>query len=210
VIAVSCPKCRQALEFADAAAGRIVRCPGCRTRLRLPGQLTDEPPRRKKRRRQPADDTAVVGETPEWVAPAVVLALGLVLAVGGMAVTQGRDGFREGLVVVGLRLLLTVPFSVAGLVLAAPLLGVSFGPFGLAVLKLSAISVLTLGIALTLQFGGMPAWMAVTLVSPVGWLLFHWLFALEFSETMFVLTVIWLIQFLAYLVVAGARLRAWK
>jgi hypothetical protein len=211
VIAFTCPKCQQALEFKDAAAGRIVRCRGCQARLRAPGQLTETGgprPVRKKRRPLDEDESVDVGETPEWIAPTVLLGLGLVLAVGGMAVTQGRDGFAAGLEIVALRLLLTVPFSVAGLFIAAPLLGLSFGPFTLAILKLAAISALELGLAMTAQFGGVPAWAAFTLVAPVGWLLFNWLFRLEPNETLFVLTVIWLIQFLVDLTVTAARLRA--
>ena len=216
VIAFNCPKCWQALEFPDDASGRVVRCQWCRAKLRLPGELPpteDEPPperpRRKKRRRpRPVEEEpAEAGETPEWVAPTCLLALGLVLAVGGMAVTLGREGFALGFMFVGLRLVLTVPLSIAALFIAAPLLGISFGPFGLAVLKLAAINVLTLGIALTAILGGTPPFLAYTAVAPVGWMLFNWLFELEVTETMIVLTLIWLIQNMAGLMVTIARLR---
>ena len=48
MIAFRCPKCSEELEFADAAAGRVVRCPECQTRLRLPGELVERPPRGEK------------------------------------------------------------------------------------------------------------------------------------------------------------------
>jgi hypothetical protein len=203
------------LEFADEAAGRIVRCPDCRVKLRLPGELppddespVEQPRRKKRRRRRPIEDKATEpGPTPEWVAPACVLALGLVLAVGGMAAALGREGFALGFMFVGLRLVFTVPLSIAALFIAAPLLGISFGPFSLAVLKLAAINVLTLGIALTAILGGIPPFIAYTAVAPIGWMLFNWLFELEFTETMIVLTLIWLIQNLAGLTVTMARLR---
>jgi hypothetical protein len=214
VIAFNCPKCRSALEFADDAAGRIVRCPECQVKLRLPGELPSEdeperarPRRKKRRRREEVEETTEVGETPEWVAPAIILALGLVLAVGGMAVTKGRDGFAVGLLVVTLRLVVTVPFSVAILFVAAPLLGVSFGPITTALLKLSSISVLTLGISMTLQFGGMPGFMASSLVAPIGWGLFKWLFELEFTETLFVVVLTWLVQSLIGLTLAMIMLK---
>ncbi|HEY1378429.1 MAG TPA: zf-TFIIB domain-containing protein [Gemmataceae bacterium] len=227
VIAFKCPKCRVTLEFADAAAGRLARCPACRARVRVPeppppaeeevvtAPVAEEPPppRRRKKRRRPApipDDTPEPGETPEWLPPTVLLALGLVLAVGSPAVMKGTEGFADGLATVGLHLLVTVPLSVAGLFIAAPLLGVTFGTIGMAVLKLAAINVLTLSLAMTAMFGGMPGYVAFTLVAPVGWLLFNWLFGLEFNETMFVLTVLWLIQFLADLTFTAAKLRAGK
>jgi hypothetical protein len=216
VIAFKCPKCRQALEFPDEAAGGIVRCSACQVKLRLPGEPPpdDEPVvkrrRRKKRRRLPEEETTGISETPEWVAPTILLALGLVLSIGGMAMTKGADGFAEGLNTVGLQLLVTVPLSIAGLFISAAVLGLTFGTIGMAILKLAAINVLTLSIAMTFQFGGLPAYFAFTLVAPVGWLLFHWLFQLEPTETMWVLTVLWLIQFLADLTVTAAQLRAAK
>ncbi len=224
VIAARCPKCRAKLEFEAARDGRIVHCTYCRAKFWLPGEAppaedeaapapvveeAERPRRRKKRRRPPPIEEPVVepGVTPEWVPPTIILALGLVLAVGGMAVTQGRLGFVAGLAVVGIHLVVTVPLSIAGLFISAPLLGITFGTIGMAVLKLAAINVLTLSIVLTTMFGGAPAVFGYTLAAPVGWLLFHWLFELEFNETLFALTVIGLIQFLANLTVAAVRLR---
>jgi hypothetical protein len=212
MITFNCPKCHQALEFKDAAAGRIVRCRGCEAKLRAPGQLAPapDPLRRKKRRREPVEDAGDsndVGVVPEWVAPASLLGVGLLLAVGGMAVTKGRDGFAAGLLIVALQLVVTVPFNVAILFIAAPLLGVSFGPITTALLKLSSISVLTLGMSMTLQFGGMPGFMASSLVAPIGWGLFKWLFELEFVETLIVVAVTWLVQSLVGLTLAIIMLK---
>src|SRR5207237_10197581 len=93
VIAFRCPKCRSDLEFGDGAAGRLVRCPECRARIRLPGELTEEDrPRRKKRRRQDEVDATEPTETPEWVAPAIIFGVGLTLSVGSLAVAGGKTG----------------------------------------------------------------------------------------------------------------------
>jgi hypothetical protein len=215
VIEFNCPKCRQALEFADEAAGRIVRCPECRVKLRLPGELPpDEAPaeirprRKKRRRRRAAAETTGPRETPEWVAPSVVLGIGLLLSVGGMALTAGPAGFAAGLVIVLPRLMITVPLSIAGLYIAAPLLGITFGTIGLGILKIAAINVLTLSIAMTAMFSGVPAVVGYGLAAPIGWGLFKWFFELEIYETIFALTVIWLIQFMANLTLTAARLRA--
>ena len=71
MIAFKCPKCRSALEFADDAAGRIVRCPECQVKLRLPGELPPEdeserarPRRKKRRRRQEVEETTEVLKVP--------------------------------------------------------------------------------------------------------------------------------------------------
>jgi hypothetical protein len=213
VIAFNCPKCRQALEFAEDSAGRVVRCPTCRVKLRLPGAppSDDEPVvtrrRRKKRRRRQVEESNEIVDTPEWIAPTALLGVGLMLSVGSMTMAKGGEGFAEGVATVGLQLLLTIPLSIAGLLIMAPLLGVNFGSFGMAILKLAAVNVSTLSIAMMCQFTGIPAFLAFSFVAPIGWLLFHWLFQLEPTETMYVLTVIWLIQFLADLTLKAAQLR---
>jgi hypothetical protein len=211
LIAFRCPKCRAGLEFADAAAGRVVHCPECRAKLRLPGELVeDEPPRRKKRRRRAEKDASEPSGTPEWVAPAIILGLGLTLSVGSLALMKGREGAADGLLLVGLRLLFAVPLSIGGMFIVAPLLGVSFGSIGIAILKLAAINVLTMSIILNFEFAGTSGLLGYGLAAPVAWLLFKWLFELEFSETMISMWVIGLIQFLANLTLTAVALRAGK
>jgi hypothetical protein len=199
------------MEFADGAAGRIVRCPACRAKLRLPGELSAEaPPRRKKRRRRTEDTADEPAGTPEWVAPAILLGLGLTLSVGSLAVAKGQEGAAIGLISVGLRLLFAIPLSIGGMLIVAPLLGVTFGSIGTAILKLAAINVLGLSIVMNVEFAGGHAIIGYGLATPITWLLFKWLFKLEFSETMIAVTVIELIQFLATLTVTAVTLRAWK
>jgi hypothetical protein len=211
VIAFRCPKCRAGLEFTDAAAGRIVRCPECHVKLRAPGELSGPSPRRRKKRRRPVpDETPEPGATPEWIAPAIILGLGLTLSVGSLAVAKGHEGAAAGLKLVGLRLFVAVPLSIAGMFILAPLLGITFGSIGLAILKLAAINVATLSIVLNTTFAGGPEFLGYGLAAPIAWLLFQWLFALDFNETMISITVIDLIQFLAHLTVAGVALRVGK
>jgi hypothetical protein len=199
------------LEFADSAAGRVVRCPECQARLRLPGELVeDDPPRRKKRRRRIEDDATEPAGTPEWLAPTIILGLGLTLSVGSLAVAKGQEGAALGLVIVGLRLLIAVPLSIGGMFIVAPLLGVNFGTIGTAILKLAAINVLALSIVLNVEFAGGSGVFGYGLAAPIMWLLFKWLFELDFNETMIAVTVIDLIQFLANLTITAAALRAGK
>ena len=167
MIRFRCPKCRSDLEFGDSAAGRVVRCPGCQVRLRLPGELTGDPPRRKKKRRRPApEDSTEPSETPEWVAPAIILGLGLVLSVGSTAVARGAEGAAAEAVLVGLRLLAAVPLSIAGLFIVAAVLGISFGTIGLAILKLAAINVLNVSIVLLAEASG-AALLGFVITTPV-------------------------------------------
>jgi len=212
MIAFHCPKCRASLEFADSAAGRIVRCPDCRTRLRLPGELSDEQPQRRKKRRRKLleEEQHEPAGTPEWIAPTIILALGLALSVGSLAVAKGTAGAATGAVEVGLRLLTAIPFSIAGMLIVAPLLGINFGTIGMAILKLAAINVLTLSVIMLAESTGAAGIFGYIIAAPIDWLLFKWLFELEFNETMIAITVIGLIQFLAGLTVLALTLRVAK
>jgi hypothetical protein len=208
MIEITCPKCRSELSFGDGAAGRIVRCPACRVRLRLRGELTAaDRPRQKKPRRQESDD---VGEAPDWLAPTVILVLGLALTVGSLALARGQGGAEIGLLVVAGRVFTAVPLSIAGMFVVAPLLGISFGTIGLAILKLAAINVTALAIVMNVQFAGGHAFFGYLIATPVMWGMFKWMFELDFNETMISVTVIDLIQFLATLTVTAAMLRAGK
>jgi hypothetical protein len=199
------------MEFADGAAGQIVRCPECRVKLRLPGELAAEaPPRRKKRRRRIEENPDEPTGTSEWLAPAILLGLGLTLSVGSLAVAKGQEGAAQGLAQVGLRLLCAVPLSIGGMLIVAPLLGVTFGSIGMAILKLAAINVLTLAIVMNIEFAGGHALFGYALAAPIVYLLFKWLFELEFSETLIAVTIIDLIQFLANLTVTAVTWRSWK
>jgi hypothetical protein len=207
VIRFRCPKCRSDLEFGDSAAGRVVRCPDCPARLRVPGELTGDPPRRrKKRRRSEAEDSTELSETTGWIAPAIILGIGLVLSVGTRAMTGGTEGFAAGVGVVALRLVAAVPLSIAGMFIAAPLLGITFGTIGRAILRLAAINVLDVAIQLYMEAAGV-GMLGFAITGPMNFLLFKWLFQLDFYETMFSVTVIGLIQFLALLTVTAAALR---
>jgi hypothetical protein len=207
VIAFNCPKCKAELEFGDAAAGRIVRCPDCQVKLRLPGELSEErKPRRKKRRRIEEEESTEPSPTPEWLAPSIILGLGLTLSVGSLAVAGGTVGAAAGAVVVLIRLVFSVPLGIAGLFIAAPLLGTSFGTIGMAILKLAAINVLNVAILMMAEFSG-AALIGYPIGSVINFLLFKWLFELEFTEAMFSVVVIGLIQFMAMLTVTAVALR---
>jgi hypothetical protein len=196
------------LNFGDDSAGRIVRCPACGVRLRMRGELPDAPPPRRKKRRRAADDEP--GETPEWLVPIVLLVLALVLTVGSLALARGQEGAQFGVKVVFWRLVATVPLSIAGMFIVAPLLGITFGTIGLALLKLAAINMTTLAIVMNVQFSGGPTIVGYGIATLVMWGLFKWMFELDFNETMISVTVIDLIQFLASLTVTMAMLRAGK
>jgi hypothetical protein len=210
MISTSCPKCHYTMSFPDAAAGQPVSCPNCTTRLNVPGRPGPGAGRAPgampvgpaPRPRGEDVEDAEAGPASEWVVPAVLLAVGLLLSLVGVLMTEGAAGARELLVFVAVRLAVSVPLTIAGMYVVAPLLGVSFGPLGLAVLKLAAISALTLGIATT---GELMDWSIIgyLIAVLVGWVLFSYFFHLTFFETLLSLFIIGLIQTVLALAVAA-------
>lgn len=216
MLTCTCPNCNSRSEFPCSAAGKTVRCGECGARLRLkapadstPGPEKSSNPRPARRRRKrlvrPEDELAT---TSEWIAPTLILGLGLLLAIGGMAIAKGQAGASESALQVFVQLIIAVPLSTAGLFLAAPLLGVSFGDVRMAILKLAAINTLTLSIAITASQGGAHPLLGQVIAAPIGWGLFKWLFDLDFSETLFVLTLIGVIQWIARLSILALEMQA--
>jgi hypothetical protein len=196
------------LDFGDVAPGQIVRCPGCGIKLRMRGELAESPTSRRKKRRRVADNEP--GETPAWFVPTIIIVLALVLTVGSLTLARGQEGAELGIKVVFWRLVATVPLSIAGMFIVAPILGITFGTIGLAILKLAAINMTALAIVMNVQFSGGPTILGYAIATPVMWGMFKWMFELDFNETMISVTVIDLIQFLASLTVTMAMLRAGK
>lgn len=216
MLTCTCPKCKSRSEFPSSVAGKVVRCSECGTKLRLrtPGESAPEqaksatPKPARRRRRRPAVPDDELTTTSEWIAPTLILGLGLLLAIGGMAIAKGQAGASESVLQVFVQLIIAVPLSTAGLFIAAPLLGVSFGDIRMAILKLAAINTLTLSIAITAGQGGAHPLLGQVIAAPIGWGLFKWLFDLDFSETLFVLTLIGVMQWIARLSILALEMQA--
>jgi len=197
-----CPNCGGLLRAPDVKAGHAVRCTKCGYTFAVPDhEPGGQPPRRdaereerRRRHRRPTDGA----DTPkrEWVVPTVLLGVGLLLAMSGIFLHEGAAAVTRFVIVIGINLVLTVPITIAAMYVAAAVLGTSFGTLGMAILKLTAINVMFLGILLTAAFAGAPViGLAVAVV--VGWVLFSFLFKLAWYETLISLLIIGLIHFVA-------------
>jgi hypothetical protein len=100
------------------------------------------------------------------------------------------------LIVIAVNLVVTTPITIAAMYVAAAVLGTSFGTLGTAILKLTAINVLYLGIVLTGTFLGV-AGIGFAVAVVVSWVLFSFLFDLAWYQTLISLFIIGLIHFVA-------------
>ena len=138
----------------------------------------------------------------EWKVPLGLLIFGLaILVIHGLA-TMGAKGGAAMLLGLGLLLVIYLPITIAAMFIAAPLVDVTFGEFGPAILKIAGIYVFSSA----LQDVG------ATIVHPaLGWALglgaslalFRKAFELETGEAVKAVFVIWVVRGLLAFAIAS-------
>jgi len=115
----------------------------------------DEPrekPKKKKKKRgivQPVDESEADRERKlrnfEWVFPGVLLIIGLILAfVGAVGASKLAAGFT--MLVLAVSLVISVPLTIAALMVIGIAMGIEYGRLGPAILKIAAITCMATGI----------------------------------------------------------------
>jgi hypothetical protein len=148
------------------------------------------------------DETIETTSVWEWKVPLGLLIFGLaILVIHGLA-TMGAKGSAATLLGLGLLLLIYLPITIAAMFIASPLVDVTFGEFGPAVLKIAGIYV----------FSSAIQDVAATTVHPAfGWVLglaaslalFRKAFELEMGEAVKSVFVIWVVRGLLALAIAS-------
>jgi hypothetical protein len=87
------------------------------------------------------DETIETTSAWEVKVPLALLVFGLAILVIHGLMTQGAKGATEMLLGIGLLLLIYLPITIAAMFIAAPIVDVTFGEFGPAVLKIAGIYV---------------------------------------------------------------------
>ncbi len=202
----ACPVCS-----APMAAGAVL-CTACgfntQTGSRMGTQVTaegtgddDQPPARDAGRSAHARAIAREHAVKQWIAPGVMLVVGVVVSLWLAAMWGGAASMAVRMIADGVGMFLGVGLSLAALFITAGLLGVSFGRLETAILKLAAIYI----------FPGAMGDAANLVLSPIGiivsvglyfWML-SWLFDLDFMETFICAVVIFAVKMLMWLVLIG-------
>ena len=148
------------------------------------------------------DETIETISVWEWKVPLGLLIFGLaILVIHGLA-TEGARGGATMLLGIGLLLLIYLPITIAAMFIAAPLVDVTFGEFGPAVVKIAGICVFTFAIQDVAAAMAHPAlgWIVALGVSLA---LFSKAFELTFGEAAKAVFVIGVVRGLLALAIAS-------
>ncbi len=181
------------------------------------GPRRPKKPKRKKKQRviEPVDDDQAARDQAlaefEWIWPGVLLAFGMILTFVGAFGAAGPVGafYTIGVLVFGL--FVSVPVTVAALMLVGILAGIEYGRFGPAVLKIAAITFMVNGVYFIGAWAKLPFFVVVPVACAVSFALFMAQFELDTWETNASVGAINAMSFVAkvvligFLVVAEAR-----
>lgn len=148
-----------------------------------------------------ADDTAASTMVNLWLPLGlIIVGLGMTFAEHMYFSDSALQGATQAILGVGIELAIQIPLLLFAVTLAAKALGVSFGPMGQAVFKLVAVILgpSAIGGIVTLLVGGIAGSFAGGMASFIFyWILLSVLFDLEGLDTLYVIIIIWAVQFLA-------------
>lgn len=167
-------------------------------------------PKKKKKRRQftqvdddgQADRDRVLAEF-EWYYPAAILFVGVVMCLIGGIGAGGAVGLIQTVGVLVIGLAVSIPLSVAALMVIGILCGIEYGRFGPAMLKLAAITCVANGIMLIGEWRHLPWFVFCPISCLVTLGLFMTQFELDYGEANTSVGAINLFTFLANVVLIG-------
>ena len=160
-------------------------------------------PKSMKQRLADRDDEVQPSKFIDIYLPLILLAIGLVVAVVQQFHFSGVDSrsLVQACIVVTAEIVLTVPLLLVGLYFAAWALGVSYGPLGIGLLKLTAIAVGpdAIGdIIGSIAGGGLTGWFVSAFVALIAyWILLSKLFDLDSGEAFETIILVWVVKFIA-------------
>jgi hypothetical protein len=159
----------------------------------------DDAPRKPKKKKKTAKLLEEDGQNAfaEWAPSLGILLVGLILSVmGTIGVSKHEDSFMSPGLAVAFMLVtqvISIPLTIAGLMIVGSLFGIEYGTFMGAVRNLAAMSFLTTGMMATFDWMRIPSFVYQPIIFMVGVGLFLALFRLDVWETfitMFMLNVL--------------------
>ena len=160
-------------------------------------------PKSIKQRLADRDDEAQSSKFIDIQLPLILLAIGLVVAVVQQSQFSGAAprSLVQACIVVTAEIVITVPLLLVGLYFAAWVLGVSYGPLGIGLLKLTAIAVGpdAIGdIIGSIMGGGLTGWFVSAFVALIAyWILLAKMFDLDLNEAFETIILVWFVKFIA-------------
>ncbi len=144
--------------------------------------------------------------------------LPLILIVVGLTVrfieqlsfaANPTEGVVGAVIAIGVELAINIPMLLVGMILAVKLLDVAFGPLGMALYKMVAVVIgpTALGAIIAYLIGGiMGAFVGWFVTFGVYWTLLSVLFDLEGLEALYLIVILWVLDYLVALFIVGLLL----
>ncbi|MBX9579957.1 MAG: hypothetical protein K2X87_06575 [Gemmataceae bacterium] len=139
----------------------------------------------------------------EWYWPAAIPSLGLVRCFVGGIGAAGAIGIVHTLVVLVVGLAVSIPLAVVALMAIGIVIGIEFGRFGPAILKLAAITCVASGIMLIGEWQKLPFFLFLPVSGVITLALFMTQFELDMWEANVSVVAINVFSFLGNLLLAG-------
>jgi hypothetical protein len=178
---------------------------------RLRAEAPDDPdpprparPKKKHKRQSPVEEEDSHERALrhyEWVVPSIVLGIGVILTVVGAVGVAGREGALHDLGVIAFGLVVAVPLTIAALMVGGMFMGIEYGRFGPAVLKIAAITLVVNGVLWIGDWVKLPGMISVPVACLISFGLFMTMFDLDTWETNASIGAVNALTFVAHVVI---------
>jgi hypothetical protein len=162
--------------------------------------------KKKLKRRAPVeeeDDYAKSLRHFEYIGPAIVLAVGVVLTfVGAYGAAKGASGAVNVVAVMLVGMLISIPLTIGALMVAGMILGIEYGRFAPAILKIAAITFVANGVLWVGDWAKLPSMLTFPVSCLISFGLFMTLFDLDTWETNASMGVVNVLTFIGHVVIA--------
>lgn len=164
-------------------------------------------PRRKKKRPAPVVDEGQESRDRalaefEWIWPSVLLVLGVVMTlVGAFGASKVGAFYTIGVMFVGL--VVSIPLTIAVLMIVGIVMGIEYGRFGPAILKIAAITLVVNGVMFLANWAKLPAFVVFPITCAISFGLFMTQFSLDTWETNVSIGALNILSFVTKVVLVG-------
>lgn len=196
----------------DGVGFEVVEEPAAKPKpaRRLRAEASEDPdlPKRKKkklRKRAPVEEDDGRERALahfEWVVPSIVLAVGVALTFAGALGATGKDGAFHTIGVMVIGLFVSVPLTIGALMVGGMLMGIEYGRFGPAVLKIAAITFVVNGVLWVGDWMRLPDMLSFPVACLVSFGLFMTMFDLDTWETNASIGMVNVLTFVAHVIIA--------
>ncbi len=165
---------------------------------------SDRPRRKKRRPRRSADIESEINENSGWwVQPLLLIAPGVIMCLFAAAKIAGVGQMAATIVAMCVYMIVVIPVLIVALMFIGSLLGIDYGEYKRAIANLTAIAFFNNGLMWMFAMGHIPLFLSFVVCGIVAFVLFMWLFELDYWETKITILALNIAEFGAQLLMMG-------